>query len=187
MRLYLLYDFSLLISFNAIAQKSYSLYSPDSSIRLEIKTKEKLSWHLYSGKGFLAQSSDVDLQLKDQKKLSDKMAVSSHSYTRSNETIIVPIPYRRKMITDKYNQLELIFKEPFSIQFRLYNNGMAYRMGTRFKDSIIIENENALFEVDDKASVWFAHMDKRQNVDRFHTSFEAIYAKQNLSQASINN
>jgi hypothetical protein len=58
---------------------------------------------------------------------------------------------------------------------------MAYRIGTRFKDSIIIENENALFEFDHNASVWFAHMDKRQHVDRFHTSFEAMYAKQDLS------
>ena len=184
MRRYLLSVLSLLLVLNAIAQQSYSLYSPDSSIRLEIKTKEKLSWHLYSGKEFLAQSSDVDLQLKDQKKLSDKMAVSSHRYTRSNETIIVPIPYRRKMIADKYNQLELIFKEPFSIQFRLYNDGMAYRIGTKFKDSIIIEKENALFEVEANAAIWFAHIDKRQNVDRFHTSFEAIYAKQNLSAIS---
>jgi len=184
MRPYLLYILSLLLAFNAIAQQSYSLYSPDSSIRLEIKTKEKLSWHLYSGKEFLAQSTNVDLQLKDQKKLSDKLVVSSHRYTRSNETIIVPIPYRRKMIADKYNQLELIFKEPFSIQFRLYNDGMAYRIGTKFKDSIIIEKENALFEVEANAAIWFAHIDKRQNVDRFHTSFEAIYAKQNLSAIS---
>ena len=35
--------------------------------------------------------------------------------------------------------------------------------------------------VEAEASAWLAHMDKRQNVDRFHTSFEAIYAKQNLS------
>src|SRR5215203_4357150 len=107
MRCYLLYVLSLPLSFNAIAQQTYSLYSPDSSIRLEIKTKEKLSWHLYSGKELLIQSTDADLQLKDQKKLSDKLVVSSHWYTKTNETIIVPIPYRRKTIADKYNQLEL--------------------------------------------------------------------------------
>jgi alpha-glucosidase len=181
MRCYLIYVFISLLSFNTIAQQSYLLYSPDSSIRLEIKTNEKLSWHLYSGKELLIQSTGIDLQLKDKKKLSDKLVVSSHQYKKTNETIIVPIPYRRKTIVDKYNQLELIFKEPFSVQFRLYNEGMAYRIGTRFKDSMIIENENALFEVDGNASIWFAHMDKRQNADRFHTSFEAIYAKQILS------
>jgi len=181
MRCYLIYAFSSLLSFNTIAQQSYLLYSPDSSIRLEVAAKEKLSWHLYSGKELLIHSSNIDLQLKDQKRLSGKLIISSHRYTKANETIIVPVPYRKKTIIDKYNQLELIFKEPFSVQFRLYNDGMAYRIGTRFKDSVIIENENALFEIEGDAAIWFAHMDKRQNVDRFHTSFEAIYAKQNLS------
>ena len=181
MRCYLIYAFSSLLSFNTIAQQSYLLYSPDSSIRLEVGAKEKLSWHLFGGNDLLMQSTNVDLQLKNQKKLSDRLLVSSHRYTKTNETIAVPIPYRRKNIIDKYTQLELIFKEPFSVQFRLYNDGMAYRIGTRFKDSVIIENENALFEIEGDAAIWFAHMDRRQNVDRFHTSFEAIYAKQNLS------
>jgi len=171
----------LLITLNIFSQKSYDLYSPDSSLRLEIKTKDKLSWHLYSGKELLIQSSSVDLQLSGQKKLSNKLILSSHKFSKTKETIDVPVPYRRKTITDQYYQLELIFKEPFSIQFRLYNNGMAYRIGTRFKDSIIIENENASFEVDANSSVWFAHMDSRQNVDRFHTSFEAIYKKEALN------
>jgi hypothetical protein len=55
------------ISFTVIAQQSYSHYSTDSSIQLEIKTKEKLSWYLYSGKVLLIQSADVDLQLNDKK------------------------------------------------------------------------------------------------------------------------
>ena len=178
---HLLYLGGLLVTLNGFAQQSYTLYSPDSSLRIEINTKDKLSWKLYTGKELLTQTSSVDLELKGQKKLSDKLVVSSAKPSSANETVVVPVPYRRKMIIDKYNQLELIFKEPFSVQFRLYNNGMAYRIGTRFKDSIIIESENALFEVDAGTSVWFAHMDKRQHADRFHTSFESIYKKQSLN------
>ena len=178
---HLLYLGGLLVTLNGFAQQSYTLYSPDSSLRIEINTKDKLSWKLYTGKELLTHTSSVDLELKGQKKLSDKLVVSSAKPSSANETVVVPVPYRRKMIIDKYNQLELIFKEPFSVQFRLYNNGMAYRIGTRFKDSIIIESENALFEVDAGTSVWFAHMDKRQHADRFHTSFESIYKKQSLN------
>ena len=163
------------------AQQSYDLYSPDSSLRLEIKTKDKLSWTLFAGKQLLTQSSSVDLQLANQKMLSGKLAVASHKYRKINQPVTVPVPYRKKIIADNYNQLELTLKEPFSIQFRMYPDGMAYRIGTRFKDSIIIESEKVSFELDDQTDVWFAHMDKRQNVDRFHTSFEAIYKKQQLS------
>lgn len=166
---------------SASAQQSYDLYSPDSSLRLEIKTKDKLSWTLFAGKQLLTQSSSVDLQLANQKMLSGKLAVASHKYSKINQLVTVPVSYRKKIIADNYNQLELTLKEPFSIQFRMYPDGMAYRIGTRFKDSIIIESEKVSFELDDQTDVWFAHMDKRQNVDRFHTSFEAIYKKQQLS------
>ena len=177
----LLYIFCLLVTVPSIAQRSYEFYSPDSALRLQIKTKDKLSWTLYAGKEMLTQSSSVDIQLANQKSLSGKLAVGSHKYSRVNETITVPVPYRRKTIPENYVMLELTLNEPFTIQFRLYNEGMAYRVSTRFKDSIIIENENVTFELDDKTNVWFAHMDKRQNVDRFHTSFESIYKKQALT------
>lgn len=177
----LLYIFCLPATLTSFAQQSFEFYSPDSTLRLQIRTKDKLSWTLYAGKELLTQSSSVDLQLANQKSLSGKLVVASHKYSKINETITVPVPYRRKTIHDNYVQLELTLKEPFTIQFRLYNGGMAYRVGTRFKDSIIVENENVTFELNEKADVWFAHMDKRQNVDRFHTSFEAIYKKQALT------
>jgi alpha-glucosidase len=177
----LLSVFCLLTILTSIAQRSYDLYSPDSTLRLEIKTRDKLSWALYSRKVLLTQSSSLDLQLANQKKLSDKLRVSSYKYSIANERITVPVPYRKKLIIDNYNQLELFLREPFRIQFRMYNDGMAYRIGLRFKDSVIIENENVSFELNENADAWFAHMDKRQNVDRFHTSFEAIYKKQALA------
>ena len=176
-----LFIFFLLTTLPLIAQRTYDLYSPDSSLRLQVKTKDKVSWQLYAGKELLTQSSSIDLQLNLQQKLSDKLAVASHRYAKTNEIVTVPVPYRKKTIPDIYNQLELTFKEPFLLQFRMYNNGMAYRIGVRFKDSIIVESENVSFELNENANVWFAHMDKRQHVDRFHTSFEAIYKKQQLS------
>ena len=177
----LVYIVFLLLPFKSFSQQSYNLYSPDSSLRLEIKTAHKLSWRLFGNDELLVQSPTVDLQLNGQKKMSDKIQVSSHRYSSTNEVIRVPVPYRRKNVTDHFSLLELVFQKTFSIQFRLYNNGMAYRIGTRFKDSIFVEKEEALFEVDTSSSVWFAHMDKRQNVDRFHTSFEAVYSKEKLS------
>lgn len=162
------------------AQQWFKLFSPDSSLRLEINIADKLSYSLYAGQILLESSSSVDLLMADKQQLSRNIVVTKHKYSKINETIIVPVPYRRKKIVNQYNQLGLIFKKPFSLEFRLYNNGMAYRIATRFKDSIIIVNETALFDIDPASSVWFANMDKRQNVDRYHTSFEAIYKEQTL-------
>ena len=173
--------FLLLLSVVLFSQRSFLLYSPDSTLRLEIKAAVKLSYSLYGGSNLLVHTSSINLQLAGDKNLSGKLAVAKHSYSRVSKAITVPVPYRRKTVIDRYNQLELVFKEPYSVQFRMYNSGMSYRIGTRFKDSIIVNSEEASFELDTNAAVWFAHMDKRANQDRFHHSFEAVYSKEKLS------
>ena len=161
-------------------QQTFQLLSPDSSVRLEINLKGSLSYKLFASSQLLLSSPSIDLQLEDGKRLSDKRTVSKQQYSRINETIVVPVPYRRKKIINNYNQLKITFKELFGIEFRLYNNGMAYRIETRARDSIVVEKETASFDFDPSAAVWFAGIDKRQNADRYHTSFESKYQKQTL-------
>ncbi len=159
----------------------YELFSPDSSLRLSVKVGGLLSYELWAGSQLLVSTSSVNLQLAGGKQFSEKIAVAKRANNKVSETVTMPIPYKSKTITDNYHQLKLAFKEPFGIEFRLYNNGMAYRIDTRFKDSVTVEKENVSFDVDPGSFVWFANMDKRQHVDRYHTSFEAIYKKQALS------
>ena len=166
---------------SSFAQQLFKLFSPDSSLRLEVNTADKLSYSLYAGTTVLVSSSSVDLLLGDDQQLSGNIIVAKHKYSKTNETVIVPIPYRRNKIDNQYNQLGLIFKKPFTVEFRLYNNGMAYRIGTRFKDSIIIKNETAKFDIDKNAVTWFPYIDKRPDIDRYHTSFEGPYKKETLS------
>ena len=97
------------------SQKTFQLFSPDSSIRLEIKTAENLSYQLFASSDLLMSGPTVDMQLDNGKKLSDKIVVSKSVYGRVNEVIEVPVPYRRKKITNSFNWLKLVFKEPFGI------------------------------------------------------------------------
>jgi alpha-glucosidase len=173
--------FNLLFSVSLFSQRSFLLYSPDSSLKLEVKVADKLSYSLFAGSSLLVNSPWVDLHLLSGKKLSTALAVSKHQYSGVYETVTVPVAYRNATVMDSYNQLQITFKEPFSIQFRMYNSGMAYRIGLKFKDSVIVQNEEALFQLDDSSEVWFAHMDKRAHQDRYHTSFEAVYSKEKLS------
>ncbi|MBL7724490.1 MAG: glycoside hydrolase family 97 protein [Chitinophagaceae bacterium] len=181
---------NLLFSVNLFSQRSFLLYSPDSSLRLEIQLEKKISWSLYGDDKLLVSSPSIDLWtdvktgfFKGIRKISDELELSDLSVSSKNEKITVPVPYRRKTIVEKFNQLHLLFRRSlFDIQFRMYDEGMAYRIGFDGRDSAVVKNENVVFEFDRTAVVWFANMDKRQNVDRFHTSFEAIYKKQVLHE-----
>ncbi len=174
---YLILPLLLLTSWHALAQKTYWLFSPDSSLRLQINGDKKLSYQLYAGDIMLMQSSAIDLQLQNGKKMSDDLSVRKHYIRKIQDTIWPPLAYRKKMVMDKYTELELDFRSGFRLQFRLYNNGMAYCIGAAFGDSMIVKKEIAGFEFDKAAEIWMAAIDKRMDQDRFHTSYEAVYKK----------
>lgn len=164
------------------AQQPFLLFSPDSSLRLEVRANNKIAWQLFAKDQLLAQSSSIDIELTNGKKMSDNILVAEHSYGSQKTNIIVPVPYRSKKIISRFNHLDIFFKEPFLVQFQLFNNGMAYSIGTRFPDSITVKNETALFEIDPQSAIWFPHIDKRPGMDRYHTSFEGIYKKELLKE-----
>ncbi len=176
--------FSTIITTNCFAQQAFSLYSPDSSLRIAINTTGKISYQLFASNVLLLSSSSIDLHLTNGAQLSNKIQVVNAQFNTKKESVTVPVAYRRKNILDHYNQLLLTFKQPYALEFRLYNNGMAYRIGTKFKDSIIIKNETALFEIDTTAWVWFPQIGNRTDMDRYHTSFEGQYKKDVVSNLS---
>jgi alpha-glucosidase len=182
MKHFLLTGLFVVIACRVFAQQPFLLYSPDSTLRLEIKTEQRLSYTLYAGKTLLLQSSSVDIELDNGTKLSDQLKVVQFKYSSYDKELTVPVPARRKIIREQYNNLGLVFPHQFMVVFRLYNEGMAYRMGMLGQDSVTIKNETALFEVDTGAGIWFAHIDKRQDMDRYHTSFEGQYRKEMIAQ-----
>ncbi|MBL7732697.1 MAG: glycoside hydrolase family 97 protein [Chitinophagaceae bacterium] len=171
--------FTLLFTAMLFAQQPFVLYSPDSSLRLEVKVDQKIAWSLFAGKELLVSSPSIDIELADGRKLSDARSITNSRISSRKQTIQVPLPYRRKNISNQHNHLDLSFKD-FLLQFWLFDNGMAYKTGTVFLDSIKIKNETALFDIDPRSALWFAHIDKRPAQDRFHTSFEGVYKKEVL-------
>ena len=113
--------------------------------------------------------------MSDGKSLSGDLSCIKKSIQYFNEKIISPVPEKRKEIADNYNLLTLRFKQPYTLLFRVYNDGVAYRLVTRFKDSIFIKNEVALFSFNPGKKILLPIVEPPNKADRFHTSFEELY------------
>jgi alpha-glucosidase len=92
-----------------------------------------------------------------------------------NTTITSPVPEKRITIPDVYNELRIDFNRPVSLVFRAYNDGVAYRFETRFQDSLVVQNEQATFRFSPASTVYYGQVQKRNDADLFHTSFEENY------------
>jgi len=142
---------------------------------------KQLNYYItYENKRILDISS-IDLELENNVALAaGNSALSSNSIRSSsvkqiNEQIISPVPEKRKIIPDIYSLLTIQFKKPFKVEFRVYDDGVAYRISTSFRDSITVINELAEFNFPGNAAAWFPTVKKRPNIDIFHTSFEEEY------------
>ncbi|HZY83087.1 MAG TPA: glycoside hydrolase family 97 protein, partial [Cyclobacteriaceae bacterium] len=82
---------------------------------------------------------------------------------------------KRSRIRDHYQQLNLSFKSKLNLEVRVYNDGFAYRFTSAIKDSIIVEKETAEYSLPPGSRFYGSPVNKRSDVDEFHTSFEEPY------------
>ncbi|HRI20235.1 MAG TPA: glycoside hydrolase family 97 catalytic domain-containing protein, partial [Panacibacter sp.] len=170
--------------------KTYSqqtLSSPDQKIKVNIYTDTELNYDVFVDDEPILSNSIIDMQLYGEVFMSHLLSIKSAKTKTVNETIVAQIPVSRKNIPNNYNELTIQFKNNFALIFRAYNDGVAYRISTSFKDSITVVNETADFHFVNGAHAYAPVVTKRPDEDVFHTSFEELYTHKSLDSFSANN
>lgn len=159
---------------NLFSQKIKDVFSPDRNTRLSVTVADKVSYEVWYKNLSVVSPSTIDMILEDGRKLSQTKGFRK-TFVRSNNSVIVsPVPEKRRNIPDVYNELRIDLKSPFSITFRVYNDGVAYRIGSNIKDSIIVQNEIAHF-IFPSSNILYSEAVQGGRTDRYHTSFEENY------------
>lgn len=175
MRLLIIFIACFNLAIRSGAQDSVVIKSPDKKISVTVKYKDRVSYTIHFNDQLILHPSFIDLELVNGPRLTSNLRGIKTSTRTVNSTIISPVPEKRRSIADVYNQLTITFKHPYSLVFRVYNDGVAYRIQTRFQDSIVIKKETATFALNGGEQVYFPQISKRADADRYHTSFEELY------------
>lgn len=180
MKKYLLAAFFLHFSLNAKCADTLSVCSPSGKICVKIWTNKTLNYSIYENGKLILQPSMADMLLTNDRSFSFNNSIKSHTLKSVTNEIISPVPEKRKRIKDDYNLLSIAFRKPFKVEFRVYNDGVAYRFSTAFKDSVTVQNEVASFHFAKGTAAYFPGIHKRDDADIFHTSFEELYPLRQL-------
>ncbi|MGN6543068.1 MAG: glycoside hydrolase family 97 N-terminal domain-containing protein [Ginsengibacter sp.] len=168
------------LSLNAYCTDTLSVCSPSGKICVKIWMAKEFNFRVYENGLSILEPSRANLLLANNESFSDNNRIKSHSIKKVNSIIISPVPEKRKRIKDHYNLLSIVFSKPYKIEIRAYDDGVAYRFITSFKDSIIVQNEIASFHFPVSSAAWFPSIHKREDADIFHTSFEELYPLRQL-------
>jgi alpha-glucosidase len=145
----------LALNFFVISARDYKISSPDGKIVITISVGPDLKWSaMYDNKEIIT-SVKSGIILADGKSFGLNESVKKSILKRYDEIIKPELAFKKSEIKDTFNSLIITFKSGFSLQFRAYNDGVAYRYETSFKDSIVIKNEICEMQFPTGTNSWY--------------------------------
>ncbi len=168
------------ISANCSVADTLQVYSPSGKIGIQVWMEEQLKYSVSYEGNMIMEPSAIDLVLENNPSISQNNRIRSSSVKNVREQIRAPVPEKRRIIPDVYTNLTIDFRHPFQVEFRVYDDGVAYRIITRFKQPITVSNEVAQFNFPGSPSAYYPQVQKKPDADIFHTSFEEEYPLRKL-------
>lgn len=151
-----------------MAQKKYELTSPDRQVKATVSVGEQLTYNLAYGNETLLDNCTLGMEVGEEK-LGTNPKVVRASRKNVSETITPVVPLKYATVDNHYNQLLLKFRGGYSIEFRAFDNGFAYRFRTDRKGEMEVKNETFGLHF---PGDYLLHM---QQPGGFKTSYEEEY------------
>ncbi len=176
-RLCLLLSF-LLTPFLLCAQQSFQVASPSQAIQVTVGLSDSIYYAVaFQGEPILHPSALA--LVTDAQTLGANPRLLKKEERSREQQISPPVAEKRAVIKDHYNELELFFRGRYSLIFRVYDDGVAYRWHTNLKDTLIIQHEIAHFHFVRNDTIYFPELQCQPSdsaeFDCFHSSFEELY------------
>jgi len=163
----------------ALFAKDYTVTSPSGNLEMTVSTGATTTWALKIKGQTVSEGNRIALELSSGRVLGNDSAKASARKDAMQETIPV-LFYRCSSIDSKYNLLTLRLKD-YSMEFRAYDEGVAYRFVSAAKDSLTIKDETVQFNVSRTPSRVVIDI-KKSNDYAYESSFEAEYTDLNPEQ-----
>lgn len=120
--------------------KDYQIKSPDSNIRMNISVDKHIELSIYNNDRVVVDTTTIGLIIDgDTLGINPKVAKVNRGTV---ENVICPIiKIKSDKVRENYNELTINFKGKYSVVFRAYNEGVAYRFKTDLKKEEVIVND----------------------------------------------
>lgn len=116
----------------SIAQKNYQVQSPNRDIKVEVTVADKVTFAIVQDHSEVMNSA-VSMTLQGGEVLGANPKVLKVTKTSVDKEIPSPF-YKKDVVKDIYNEMQISFRGNYGLVFRVYNDGVAYRFTTKRKE-----------------------------------------------------
>jgi alpha-glucosidase len=158
--------------------REFSLFSPDYKIEVRISAGPVLQYAVnFEGTPLLAPSTISMTVEADGTRVLGRGVKIKNEKRRSVDGILTPVVKQKAAkIPDRFNELTLQFAGGYALIVRAYDDGIAYRFRTEFKNPVTVVSEQAEFVFPGDWKLWFGEEES------FQSHSERIYKYLSLSE-----
>ena len=165
----------LSVGISSYAQKVVTAQSPDGQTNVCVTLSDGIYYDVVSHGETLLTRSIIGMQLSD-RTLGEKPVLKKKIVKSVEETLTPIFPLKYSQVKNNYTLLTLDMKGGYSVDFRIYDDGVAFRMRTSLPDLIEILQENTVFQLADECDLVL------QQAGGFKTGCEENYSLVKSSQ-----
>lgn len=134
------------------AQKAVTAKSPDGQTSVTVTLSDRIYYDVVSHGETLLKESVVGMQLRD-KTLGEKPVLRKKSIRSVEESVTPLFPMKFSEVDNNYTLMSLEMKGGYAVDFRIYDDGVAFRMRTALPGEIEIMQENTVFQLADECEL----------------------------------
>ena len=142
----------LSIGISSYAQKVVTAQSPDGQTNVCVTLSDAIYYDVVSHGETLLTRSIIGMQLSD-RTLGEKPVLKKKSVKSVEEKVTPIFPLKYSQVKNNYTLLTLDMKGGYSVDFRIYDDGVAFRMRTSLPGMIEIMQENTVFQLADECDL----------------------------------
>ncbi|MES2276374.1 MAG: glycoside hydrolase family 97 protein [Bacteroidota bacterium] len=143
----------VIISTVTLAQKKYTVASPDKAITVQVTVADSIYYQVSLDGKEITTSSAISFQTNETGGKGWK--VSKAIPSAHNQTLNPVIWQQSKTVVDDYNQLHIDFNNGLSLEWKAFNNGIAWRWINNSKNTYMVTNEQAAVNMPGGAKSWY--------------------------------
>jgi alpha-glucosidase len=170
--------FLSLISSGYIQAKKVEIVSPDQQLKVTVNTEKEINYSVKYKNTEIMVNCPASLTLGEGKVLGKEAVLLRSKEITIQQEIRSAIPCKNAVITDHCTETTLLFKGNYSMVFRVYDTGFAYRFVTSLKDQIEVVEENVGLNFSNDMVTWFPEE------KGFMSHYESLYPKLKLNEIS---
>ena len=159
----------LALAIQTFAQsKPIDLMSPNGQLKVSVTLGDKIYYSIAANSQELLTKNHLALTLSDGT-LGENPKLISAKKTKGEETIKPYIPIKFSAVKNDYNDLLMTFKGNYVVEFRAFDDGIAYRFITSKKGSVEVMNEDFAINFPNN---YLLHL---QQNNGFKSAYEELY------------